>query len=157
MTLHCRYDVYLTLQVADAIYVVCELSSKHTVPAFPGTVLYRISGYRDSHITRLRGRTPNILQYISVFLHTHTKCMAEHVFRKERARREPKISQNNDEYDRARPEEEAHHVHVGRKVTTQIGPRWCRGESQKRLRVPRSAAHRKPSVQRSVWHYHPPR
>ena len=29
--LHCRYDVYLTLQVADAIYVVCELSSKHTV------------------------------------------------------------------------------------------------------------------------------
>ena len=28
--LHCRYDVYLTLQVADAIYVVCELSSKHT-------------------------------------------------------------------------------------------------------------------------------
>ena len=33
--LHCRYDVYLTLQVADAIYVVCELSSKHTVPVSP--------------------------------------------------------------------------------------------------------------------------
>ena len=27
----------------------------------------------------LRGRTPNILQYISVVLQTHTKCMAEHV------------------------------------------------------------------------------
>ena len=26
--LHCRYDVNLTLQVADATFVVCELSSK---------------------------------------------------------------------------------------------------------------------------------
>jgi hypothetical protein len=37
--LHCRYDVYLTLQVADAIYVVCELSSKHTVLIF--WIIYR--------------------------------------------------------------------------------------------------------------------
>ena len=29
--LHCRYDVNLTLQVADANFVVCELSSKGTV------------------------------------------------------------------------------------------------------------------------------
>ena len=29
--LHCRYDVNLTLQVADANFVVCELSSKVTV------------------------------------------------------------------------------------------------------------------------------
>ena len=29
--LHCRYDVNPTLQVADATFVVCELSSKVTV------------------------------------------------------------------------------------------------------------------------------
>ena len=29
--LHCRYDVNLTLQVADATFVMCELSSKGTV------------------------------------------------------------------------------------------------------------------------------
>ena len=33
--LHCRYDVNLTLQVADATFVVCELSSKVTVLVLP--------------------------------------------------------------------------------------------------------------------------
>ena len=54
--LHCRYDVNLTLQVADANFVVCELSSKvtvsiraleeHKIPSRPGSGRVLLESWR---------------------------------------------------------------------------------------------------------------